>query len=524
MNVRTFTAASMAAALVQVRNALGGGAVVLHTRTVKRGGVLGLGARTLVEVIAADAREVSEERRKQRQRAEREARERALASGAATRSGAGLGSSSSASLPTAAGAGGAIGVRTPAAATRALPAAREAVAREPVSREPVPTAGELIRQTYAVARADFERERVTSSRREAGRGEPGREESEMPAEPVASPVAVGAPGRARSSSSESPMPMAITVGADQLQREVELVKRMVAQMLRQQREQAVATGPAGKRKAGAPVVDLPEPLFDQYLALLQQEVSESLADEIVRRVRGALSPERLAEPEALREAMLDAIEAHLPPADDEAVSLPTAGVGGRPRVIALIGPTGVGKTTTVAKLAANLKLKQKKRVGLITVDTYRIAAVEQLRTYAQIIGIPLHVAGNEAEMEEACGRCAGCDAVLIDTAGRSPRDDPRLGQLDAVLRAARADEVHLVLSATSAPSVVLDAAEKFSKIRFDRVVFSKLDEAVTYGVLLSVSRKIKASLSYVTTGQEVPHHIERGSPRRLAHLLMGGRI
>jgi energy-coupling factor transporter ATP-binding protein EcfA2 len=124
--------------------------------------------------------------------------------------------------------------------------------------------------------------------------------------------------------------------------------------------------------------------------------------------------------------------------------------GGRPLTIALVGPTGVGKTTTIAKLAAAYKLRQGKKVGLITSDTYRIAAVDQLRTYATIIGLPLKVAMTPREMSAACSAFADCDAILIDTAGRSQHDANRLEELSAFIQACSPDETHLVLSATVA--------------------------------------------------------------------------
>ena len=115
--------------------------------------------------------------------------------------------------------------------------------------------------------------------------------------------------------------------------------------------------------------------------------------------------------------------------------------------MALVGPTGVGKTTTIAKLAANYRLREKKRVGLITVDTYRIAAVEQLRTYADIIDLPMEVVSTPREMREAVARMRNLDLVLMDTAGRSPRDEIKIQELRSLLAEAEADEVHLVLSA-----------------------------------------------------------------------------
>jgi flagellar biosynthesis protein FlhF len=217
--------------------------------------------------------------------------------------------------------------------------------------------------------------------------------------------------------------------------------------------------------------------------------------------------------------MREAVAGRLP-VDEQAGHVgPSA--DGRPRTIALVGPTGVGKTTTIAKLAATFKLKQKKRVTLFTQDTYRIAAVDQLQTYANILGVPLHVATTVDDLVEGLRSCTSCDAILIDTAGRSQRDDPRLEQLESFLQAAKPHEVHLVLSSTCTESVLMDTVERFSRVKPDRVIFTKLDEAVSFGVLLNVASKLEAKVSYVTTGQEVPHDIEPGRAQRLAALMTG---
>jgi len=268
--------------------------------------------------------------------------------------------------------------------------------------------------------------------------------------------------------------------------------------------------------------DLPEPLFEQYLALLEQDVSEELAEQTVEQVRGELGGD-LTDRDRLRRA-ISASVAKLIPTGGKTPAAPARNTGGRPHVIALIGPTGVGKTTTLAKLAATFKLRDKLRVGLITIDTYRIAAVEQLRTYAQIIGVPLHVAQSPLELKDALARCAECDVVLIDTAGRSQRDDAKLQQLKSFIQAAAPDETHLVLSSAASQPVLMDAVERFSTVHADGVIFTKLDEAVTFGVVVNVMQKVNKKLSYVTTGQEVPHQIEAGDPDRLAGLILGENL
>lgn len=190
-------------------------------------------------------------------------------------------------------------------------------------------------------------------------------------------------------------------------------------------------------------------------------------------------------------------------------------------VYALVGPTGVGKTTTIAKLAANLKLRERRKVGLITIDTYRIAAIDQLKKYADILGSSLKVVSTPDDIRQAVAGMNDCEYVLIDTAGRSPNDTLKLSELKAFLAAAGVDETHLVLSSTSNQSCVQLAVERFGEVKFDKIIFTKLDEAAQVGVILSVVRNLNKSISYITTGQDVPDDIEVVRGRRLAQLILG---
>jgi len=128
------------------------------------------------------------------------------------------------------------------------------------------------------------------------------------------------------------------------------------------------------------------------------------------------------------------------------------------------------------------------------------------------------------ELKDGLARCADCDVVLIDTAGRSQRDDAKLEQLRAFIQAAAPNEVHLVLSSAASQQVLMDAVERFSMIEADGIILTKLDEAVTFGVVVNVMQKVNKKLSYVTTGQEVPHQIEAGDPNRMARLILGEKL
>ena len=193
---------------------------------------------------------------------------------------------------------------------------------------------------------------------------------------------------------------------------------------------------------------------------------------------------------------------------------------GQRSVVALVGPTGVGKTTTVAKLAANFRLREKRRVGLITVDTYRIAAVEQLRTYADIIDLPMEVVSTPREMREAAARLADLDLVLVDTAGRSPRDEVRIQELKSMLAEAKPDEVHLVLSAVAGARNLVTTAEKFAPVGVTSLTLTKLDETTGLGHLLTLLQQHRRPISYLTNGQNVPDDIYVASGHELARMLL----
>jgi flagellar biosynthesis protein FlhF len=271
------------------------------------------------------------------------------------------------------------------------------------------------------------------------------------------------------------------------------------------------------RNAKAPQV--PEDLFDYYMQLIENQVAEELAHEIICTIQKSVRPEQYSNGDVMREKIAEQLEK----------LLPTTGPIKRtrtkgPHVVALIGPTGVGKTTTIAKLAANLKLREKHRVGLITLDTYRIAAVDQLKRYADIIGSPLRVVANAEDLTEAMLGMQDCDFILIDTAGRSPNDTMKLNELKSLLAVAEPDEVHLVLSTTASEQCIQLAVSRFGDVRVDKIIFTKLDEAAHVGVVLNVVRKVNKSLSYVTTGQDVPDDIEVGRGRRLAQLILGSGL
>jgi len=197
-----------------------------------------------------------------------------------------------------------------------------------------------------------------------------------------------------------------------------------------------------------------------------------------------------------------------------------AGMPGR--VIAFVGPTGVGKTTTIAKLAAYHRVVAKRNVVILTVDTYRIGAVEQLKTYAEILDVPCEVAITPGDVAAALSRHSSADLIFLDTTGRSPRNQMAIAELRPFLSAAKPAETHLLLGATGKSADLLEAAQVYRPLGVNRLGFTKLDETGSYGPLVNVTYLADLPISYLTTGQEVPDDIEEAKPERLAQLVLNG--
>lgn len=271
----------------------------------------------------------------------------------------------------------------------------------------------------------------------------------------------------------------------------------------------------GRSRSGGGAPEIPNELFHLYTELIDADVEDELARDLIFRLKHNCTPAQLGD-STVAKAMLSAmVESEI------RCSAPITATRGRRKVVALVGPTGVGKTTTIAKLAANFRLRDGIRMGLVTVDTYRIAAVEQLRTYAEIIDLPMKVVTSPMEMRRALDELSGMDLVLIDTAGRSPRDELKIQELKSLLAEADVDEVHLVLSLTASLRSITATAEKFAAANTTSLILTKLDEAAAMGSLVSVARNVALPMSYLTTGQDVPDDIEPGNASRIARLVLG---
>jgi flagellar biosynthesis protein FlhF len=324
----------------------------------------------------------------------------------------------------------------------------------------------------------------------------------------------GAGAAARPAAQAAPAPQSIQPGKDLLETPA-ASRAMMMSISTEVRELRGVMEDLVKRTKREAAPQVPEGLFDHYAHLIENQVAEELATDLVRQLQ-LYRPEQLQQGGFVREKLTEQVERMLPTCCPIQRKKETGA-----HIVALIGPTGVGKTTTLAKLAANLKIREGRRVGLITIDTYRIAAIDQLRRYAELIQSPLKVVNSPEDLRDAVDAMSDCEFILIDTAGRSPTDTMKLNELKGFLDAVNPDEVHLVLSSTASQVCIERAIDRFGRVRVDKIIFTKLDEAVHVGVVLNVVRKVNKALSYVTTGQNVPDDIEVGKGSRLAQMLLG---
>ena len=247
-------------------------------------------------------------------------------------------------------------------------------------------------------------------------------------------------------------------------------------------------------------------LASAHRLLIKKGIDSSLAAEIVQRIDINSS---MSKDEILRR-MIQEITHRLP----QTIPPPSRD-NMEPTVIALVGPTGVGKTTTIAKLATKFRFQQGRSIALVTADTYRVAAVDQLQQYANLFDSTLEIAGTTEQMKQAMALCKSVDIVLIDTAGRSAADGDRIQDTADILQIARPDEVHLVLSAASSLAATKRAVEGFAPMGYDRILVTKLDEVTTPGEMVSTLCLMDKPMSWFTNGQDISTHLDLARPSKL---------
>ncbi|MGM0409722.1 MAG: DEAD/DEAH box helicase family protein [Bacillota bacterium] len=261
---------------------------------------------------------------------------------------------------------------------------------------------------------------------------------------------------------------------------------------------------------------LNEEVGELYDHLLLQGVEKEFCKNIINKIA-----QNTGEDENLTKVKLDDLKRELLKIIGDGQGIK---INKKNKVVAFIGPTGVGKTTTIAKLAAKFSLEKDIEVGMITADTYRIAAVQQLKTYSDIMNIPLKVVYNEDELKETMNsEFADRDLILLDTAGSSWSDKMQLGRLKSFTNKKLIDETHLLLSLNTKKEDIDKILNRFSNLDADKIILTKIDETTSYGDLINIRKNYDLPYSYITFGQDVPDDICEAKKEDLLKYLLGDK-
>ena len=558
----------MKEAMAQVKDELGDDAVILHTKKIKKGGILGYGAKEIFEVTAA-LDEVT--RRPPKKRAERLP---TLAELQAEEAGGGQKPKSSVPLPQGhaspmPAAPSAPPVRqTPEQRTAVpLPASRP-VAAAPQSLQPasLPQQQRLSQSAARSYRTAGTEAAVAAAERQAHAPAPASSaavsaESFVPSFPQGNaqeasfeplvPSVGEAPPKSPARKARRRKPAAPkrrkACAAEAKGAAGEETARAASASRRAKREaDEAAVSPQEKRqKAEAPPAKSEEERQRETIEELQSELAQMKA-----MLVQVVSKEKTPEDEMSLQQALKQQEVEPDIIDDVVLQLPAEAIladkdtplalegltkyladnvqmadglelkSRKRKIAALLGPTGVGKTTTLAKIAAQCVLEKGVSTAFITADTYRISAVEQLKTYADILGLPIAIVYTPDELKEAIQKFRQKQLILIDTAGRSQHNRRQMAELKEFLAVNQNIEKYLVLSATTKNEDAKDILDKFSGCKPDKVIFTKTDETKSLGIILNILRRKEMRLSYLTNGQSVPDDIVPAEAGKLAKLFL----
>ncbi|MGD6965071.1 flagellar biosynthesis protein FlhF [Rossellomorea vietnamensis] len=258
----------------------------------------------------------------------------------------------------------------------------------------------------------------------------------------------------------------------------------------------------------------PENIRTLLLYLEDQEIDEKYIFEAAEHL-AALTENKEASNSELKTALSEFLQGKLHGFD-------FGGMSYRKKYVNVIGPTGVGKTTTLAKMASEAVLEKRKKIAFITTDTYRIAAIEQLKTYAQLLNVPLEVVYKLEDFQKAIDKFADYDVVFIDTAGRNFREEKYVKDLEKIIDFKKDMETFLVLSMTAKEKDLRDIIKNFSTVPVEKFIFSKVDETSSYGTMYNLIRNEEKGAAYLTAGQSVPEDISEASSKQIIDLVMEG--
>lgn len=253
----------------------------------------------------------------------------------------------------------------------------------------------------------------------------------------------------------------------------------------------------------------PSELVKWRQLLLDLEINAEITDQLLRGIAGSTGVAK--DDASVQQQLVDRVAG---------MFIPGQSPGTPTKVFTFVGPTGAGKTTTLAKLAAQFSIFHKKKVALITIDTYRIGAVDQLKIYGDILGIPLEVVMTPKELKEAVYRQRDKDAILIDTAGRPSKNRMSIAELRSFLDVIAPAETFLVLSCTTKDRDLVSIVEDFKALNYTKLIFTKTDETEALGSILNIAHATGTPVAYITNGQSVPDDIEVVDPQKLAKMIL----
>ncbi|ORU00386.1 Flagellar biosynthesis protein FlhF [Anaerovibrio sp. JC8] len=505
MRIKTFKAPTLKEAMANVKAELGIDAVILHTTRSKKGGLLGFGSKEVVEVIAA----VEDE--PQQKPVKRASAPKAAAAPAPAPAPAMAPPAPEPVIPPIVPRKAAVSSYQTAGTQFSVDAAQQRAAQyDAVQTTGHNAQGPQIQSTFEDILSSLDRIKAA----EGGTGaaaapaddnqitvgriiRPMEKKPEPAKEPEFSDAEMAAMAEA-AAKEEAFVKAAKQVEDDQetiqsLQNELDEMKEMLARM----------------GKAGASEDE--EITLQQ--ALRDCDIDEKIIQDMIRRMSGAEILEDKTSEKAHR-----TLEKFLKKTVRVASGITL--YSDKPKIVALIGPTGVGKTTTLAKIAAKFVLEGGVSAALITADTYRISAVEQLKTYSDILGLPLEIVYSPEALQQAIEKHSDKQLILIDTAGRSQYNEFQMKELIGLFKSNKDIEKHLVLSSTTKNRDAEEILNRFMPCEPDRVIFTKTDETSSLGIVMNLLYKRKIALSYVTNGQSVPDDITPASFTKLADMLL----
>lgn len=260
------------------------------------------------------------------------------------------------------------------------------------------------------------------------------------------------------------------------------------------------------------VVDLDSPLKEYYQLMLKNEMDDVIAYKFLKKIEKRIAAAGGSKLQ-IKNMIVQFLAEVIPVEKDYFSSLSQ-------KVVAFVGPTGVGKTTTIAKLAANLSLKLKKKVCLISIDTFRIGAVEQLKTYAEIVDVPLLVASTPEELKDTIAKCRNYDYIFLDSMGRSQYDENQISELNAFMNVSPVISVVLVLSMSCNHMELFDTFDRYSRLKPEYVIFSKLDETKYFGPMVNLPVIKRVPILLLTNGQNVPEDMEIPDGKKIAKSIL----